>query len=837
MSHGLPGTSVTGSRFKKNPFVLLLLLFGLFVLVGSTASPSAHGKKRPSPTKVKLKVMTGKQAAALDSRKVKLRVRTTGRAAVHLHGRHLKPRWVKFKRNRRSVRVVRMAVTRPGWMALATCGAKSLRVTGKYKRVVRRKGRKNIRRNTRTTSQRRLGADRSICGEPPRCDPLDEAVCLLPWPNDYYVKPDPSTETGLRLSLTDGMMPANRVGKPISAEAWNYSDGFSPGQPIVVKVPGLDSPGALARTDAVSITRIGDFERPDTPIVLIDADAGKRVPIWVELDSTSATDADRLLQIIPAANLKPGTRYIVAMRDLTTADGSLIGPASGFKAYRDMTRVAGDPRGERRAHMESIFRDLGKAGIARDNLYLAWDFTVASDESLTSRLLSMRDESFADLGDTDLANRTVEGTSPGFTVTEVKSFTVGQNPRIAREIRGTFNVPCYLWPDCRMQTGPERSGVFRIGPDGLPERNVASPAVAKFTCIVPRSSELAPARPSLYGHGLFSDLEEVTIRPHQNLAQDHNMVLCGTDQTGLTYAEQLHVINLVSDFSRFPEITDGMQQGMLNELYLGRLMLHPHGFSSDPEFHAGRTLEGGSPPVIDTGGRLSYSGYSMGGIMGGMLTAVSPDLDRAVLGVPGARFSLLLPRSSYWNVFGPIIKGAYPKDIETPLVLSLLQTIWDRGEANGYVGRMTTDPLPNTPPHQVLLSTAFGDHQVTNWATDVMARSIDGVAARSPILDPGRWGGVQELWGIPRIESWPHPGSAMTMWDIGPVREGAMGVPSPPSTNTPNLGGDDPHDMIWNMPAERASVSDFIGPNGGFVDPCPAGKPCYAGTWTGPAAP
>jgi hypothetical protein len=219
----------------------------------------------------------------------------------------------------------------------------------------------------------------------------------------------------------------------------------------------------------------------------------------------------------------------------------------------------------------------------------------------------------------------------------------------------------------------------------------------------------------------------------------------------------------------------------------------------------------------------------MGGIMGGMLTAVAPDFDRAVLGVPGSRFSMLLPRSSYWNVFGLIIKNAYPRDIETPLVLSLLQTIWDRGESNGYARRMTSDPLPNTPPHEVLLSTAFGDHQVTNWAAAVLARSV-GASVRAPVLDPGRWDEADPLWGIPRIESWPDRGSTMTMWDIGPERGGAPGVPAPPLTNTPNLGGTDPHGMIWEMPGERASISDFVGPNGGFSDPCPTGTPCYAGT-------
>ena len=33
------------------------------------------------------------------------------------------------------------------------------------------------------------------------CDPLDPAVCLQPFPNDYFTVDDPTTDTGRRLNL------------------------------------------------------------------------------------------------------------------------------------------------------------------------------------------------------------------------------------------------------------------------------------------------------------------------------------------------------------------------------------------------------------------------------------------------------------------------------------------------------------------------------------------------------------------------------------------------------------------------------------------------------------
>ena len=38
-----------------------------------------------------------------------------------------------------------------------------------------------------------------------------------------------------------------------------------------------------------------------------------------------------------------------------------------------------------------------------------------------------------------------------------------------------------------------------------------------------------------------------------------------------------------------------------------------------------------------------------------------------------------------------------------PLALDLVQMLWDRSEPDGYAHRMTTNSLPNTPQHEVLM--------------------------------------------------------------------------------------------------------------------------------------
>src|SRR3989442_6196611 len=90
--------------------------------------------------------------------------------------------------------------------------------------------------------------------EGPQCDPIDPAVCLQPFPNDYFTVADPSTPTGKRLNLPLSGMPRNAAGKPIDPTDMNRSDGFSPGEAIVTRVPGLDNLQAFAKTGAVPIT-------------------------------------------------------------------------------------------------------------------------------------------------------------------------------------------------------------------------------------------------------------------------------------------------------------------------------------------------------------------------------------------------------------------------------------------------------------------------------------------------------------------------------------------------------------------------------------------------------
>jgi hypothetical protein len=720
-----------------------------------------------------------------------------------------------------------------------------------------------------------------------RCDWIDtpsgsggaDPVCLQPFPNDFFTVADPDSDTGRRVSLNLQSMPANRAGIHINPSEINRNDGFSPGNMIIVRVPGLDSPQAFENTGAVGVDDMASYADPGQPVVVIDADSGERQPIWSEIDynpldpakggdaSNPADRADVNLIIRPARNFEEGHRYIVALRKLKDEHGQTIEPTDAFRIYRDNLTTSDPVIEDRRPHMEDLFAKLGDAHIGRSSLYLTWDFTVASERNLSERMLSIRDDAFSTLGDTDLADGIVEGSAPGAAITSTTDYAYcdsdgapecadpnpltgagGEDNEIARIVKGTVSVPCYMdTPGC-LPLGSTFNYGTDTGPDRLPERIPGNTAAVGFECIVPHSALDAPgghspARVSLYGHGLLGSAGEVEGGNVQAMAAEHNIIFCATDWYGFATVNVPNILLILQDVSVFPLLADETQQGMLNFLFLGRLALHDQGLRDDGAF------EDAQGQSIVNNDRLLYDGNSQGGILGGSLTAFAPDFRRAVLGVPGMNYSTLLQRSVDFEPFGegkflgevcgelpdplpaqcsgspledsPLgLYDNYPDELERPLIFSLMQMLWDRGEADGYAHHITDDPFPDTPSHEVLMHAAFGDHQVANVAAEVEARTI-GARIYAPSFEPGRYWDPNGVFGIDPIPGFPYGGSALVYWDGGPV--GAPGGTAPPPNEDipprPTSGcgqagppgcGADPHSYPRNDVKARAQKSDFL---------------------------
>jgi hypothetical protein len=513
-------------------------------------------------------------------------------------------------------------------------------------------------------------------------------------------------------------------------------------------------------------------------------------------------------------------------------------------------------------------------------------------------VLKMRDQSFAALGDSDLADRKLAGISPTVTVapfvgtdTSSHNYTTSESHYVLRRVDGTIKVPCYMGNTTfKGQTtsycGPGTT--INYGTDGLPKQAVDSHGTpqyydAPFTCIVPRAGYDSPnmatgKRAILFGHGLLGDATSVTSV--KNRAGVLEGVICGTDWIGMSKNDITTVISALPNLKNFPSIAERSEQSLLDFLYLGRWMAsqdsnaaHP-GMNYTPAFEptgttptAGNTLSEVAPDPADT--RIFNLGGSQGGIMGGALTALAPDFDRSLLDVPAVGYTTLLNRSEASVVFKPALAIGYPNPAVGQIGLSLMQTIWDRGEGGGYVHHITSDTLPNTPPHKILILEAFGDHLVSNVQTEVEARTV-GAVLRAPTcsrtatmpsacaLNPDRWYDPSDptninrstdrvpFWGLDTVnasaftsegnlgtvgaDGFDSPTSASIIpIDIGPLRPNGptnwSGVtPEPPRNTWPVAtanghanNGQDPHADVATSQRVLTLLFTFLRPSGGVI--------------------
>jgi hypothetical protein len=662
---------------------------------------------------------------------------------------------------------------------------------------------------------RQAELDATLARIPQGCEVLSDRNCLLPFPSDAHTVADPSTGTQLRVDLPTGQLP-NAAGQPFDPTEWNRNDGWSPNTPILVHVPGLDAEATnLPPQDDIAMSTTAE-----SATVLVDLTTGVLVPHWAEVDLRATSPDNRLLIIRPAISLRETHRFAVGLRRLIGTNGTILPAPIAFQAFRDNNSVA-DPRiSERQQEFNEVFSQMAGAGVSRSNLYLAWYFTVASEQTLASRLLSMRDDAFGRLA----------GNSPQYAVTSVR--TDNLQPGIARRVQGTFQVPLYLDNGGR----PGSRMVFNDRDPAVPQQ--VGEYTANFSCVVPTEAvESGEARPVVYGHGLLGSSDEALSSHVQHTAAELNAVYCGTDWIGLAQDDVPNALSVLENLSRFPSLPDRLQQGILNTLFLGRLMLASDGLGSSPEF---QTEDGAN--LLNTD-EAYYDGNSQGAIAGGAATAVAQDWTKASLGVGGMNYSLLLNRSVDFDRYFAVMRQAYPDPLVQQIWFGLIQMLWDRGETGGYVQHLTDDPYGRTPSKQVLMTVAFGDHQVATVSADNIARTL-----RIPVYQPtlpagvppyesmnGLERGVQEqaFFELGPIRQFPLTGSALYYWYSGTLAPPLGNITPTESTsylvtctgaNAARAESDprciDPHEDPRRQPQVVAQKDAFFQPAGTVNNVC-----------------
>ena len=597
---------------------------------------------------------------------------------------------------------------------------------------------------------------------------------LLPWPSFHHLADDDGTATGVRLAIPEDLLPVPIDGTALDVARLNRRDGFSPAGTLVVLFPDHEvDPGSLPHQEDPS----GSVLSTST-VQIIDLESGEREPLFAEMDAwpDSAGPEERALLIRPLQAMAFGTRHAVVLTTaLRQSDGSPLPPPERFAALRD----GQDPPPGLEGwvdHYEDLFDRLEGEGIPREDLLLAWDFVVASQDNLT-RPLDVVLEGMRDATSED----------PPWEISSLQTSEEGApiNGHVWREVKGTFRLPTWVGDDLRFVL------------DGQGDPTAQGEADAPFTLVVPASLQGAPAGSApvvVFGHGFLAS-------PDFYLADenDGNDVLALLDRmgaigvglpwTGLSTSELIEALGAASDFGRLPIVTDRLTEAVARAEAVPRIL---HGGFGDASFL--QAAAGGS--LVDPA-RTFWYGISLGSIEGAVVVANSDELHYAVLHVGGSVWSTMLERSCHWHMFETALVPTLPDPVDRQVLYAASQVLWDPADPINYAAALAT--------HSVLSQESMGDDQVPNISTETLARSVG-----LPILVPA----VEAPWGLDIATAPLGPdASALTQYDPGRGRNIPWNRPS-------DVTG--AHEVIRLSQEVQDQIVTFLGEGteGTIIHPC-----------------
>lgn len=606
---------------------------------------------------------------------------------------------------------------------------------------------------------------------PAGCNPLGATdACLYPFPSSFHQIVDESTPTGVRLAIDEALLPVSQpvppAAPPLDIAPYNLADGFSPVMPILLHF-GVN----VDTTELAGIDSIERSMEEGSMVALLDMETGERVPHFVEMDANQKDGYPGRYAFIvrPMAPARMGARLAVLVkRGLVDESGTAIPRTPAFEALATGRETTNADVEAVRATTEEVLSFAEAHGYPRAELLTAFDYQVASRDWLLEPVLTMRDE----------AIRVSEAGGLAYTIDEI---TESPNEDVARLVFGSFEVPSFLAPDDTIEHDAEHRPLRQAEDRSYP-----------FTMIIPKRAEAGEPLPLVVlGHGIFGSGRDFLTggdgRAIQELAEQFGAVVIATDWIGLSSSDLLRIgEEVVVDLNRLPLITDQLQQALVNVLTMTRLAMGP--LKDD----ASLTYGG---PLVDPA-RVYYWGASLGGIQGTNYISISPDIARAVFGVPGAAWSTMLTRSIVFSPIKVFLDPRYPDPLDLTLLLTLAQLQFDFVDPANLGLMMFKEPLPDAPPGRIAIwQTAIGDSQVPNISTDILVRAV-GAGALAPLH--------YEPYGLDVVQASDNE-SCLVQYRLPGWND-----PEPPKTNTAPSSDNDVHHAMNFEPAAHAQIAALL---------------------------
>ena len=543
-----------------------------------------------------------------------------------------------------------------------------------------------------------------------RSDPF----AFPPLPDDYWLLPDATTGTGLRVALEAPPYPPGLLRAAAKGVAASLAsrDGWSPVQPIVVSLSHAPDLANLPRSEAESLD-------PFATVGLYDMDPaspayGERFPFTLSRRSDYfPTDMsfDHTLVLFPARSLRPGGVYALAVtRRLFAAGapGRPLGPSAFFAAVAGPA-APGAPAPLLRARNSIVpalefLAEVPELPIPQEDLALALRVTIRSEAGDPSDWVAVKEASLA--GPPPLLDVTSETTAPGGDLV----------------LRGTLELPFYLDSSYTEVNRDPGSGAPRARADATEsERQVP------FVFRIPKDAT-PPLPVVIYQHGSPGSPEEINSASEEFLL-DAGYALIGIQDLGNRL---------------FSENRSAQSYEILVRVAFAHHMPLLH-FQTDADlFGLLRAIQGmgsaGNFPEIDPS-RIYYRGVSYGAHHSLGFLPFAPEVTAAVSVAGGGRyFENVIHQIDFFDTFAGF-RDLIPDGRPGVLLVGFaaLQGDADRDDPEFLARHLYREPLPvegqsDDVPASLLWIEGVGDAIVSNTATRAAADEL-GIPLVQPVVE------------------------------------------------------------------------------------------------------
>lgn len=317
---------------------------------------------------------------------------------------------------------------------------------------------------------------------------------------------------------------------------------------------------------------------------------------------------------------------------------------------------------------------------------------------------------------------------------------------------GTYRVPLYLNAD----------GVIEFDDAGLPV--LQGESMETFYAIAnPEITATVNAPVVQYGHGLFGDPSELLAEGTRMLREVSGGLWAAVPWGMATRYFHRAAAGILQP-GEIILLRDRVWQSLVNKMVFTRVLRTEIAPLVETTYG------------VDLADVVDYLGISQGGILGGVLMGLSPELRRGALHVGGGGWTSMMTHSSNWTGrddpeaaitglgFGDVLAETVPDASERTLLLALWQVLWDAWDPVLYAPFWLRAPewAPAQIPagRGVHYTYAIADPQVPNYSSDLVLR-----ASGTPLLTPS----IYSPFGVELVTFDAGPFATIAQqWDVGP---------------------------------------------------------------------